>query len=519
MSAKNTNIKAKEIAFKVLEGITTGTTNPVVTILNLRNPKDNASGKLEPNPSNMEYGQFAINYDANAEKIFIKNSADKLAIFEPSKKILTYVDEQDAKLQSQIDIINSPDNIKGSFAYADKKLEEKLELQISDKVSSVTGIKGILATKDYENNITLEGVVSSNDKILGVGNSGFTSTLYATYEWDSGTVKLFGKSPNEPISEFKIQTGEKLISAEPYVSLGNEEPPLVKDDLYVKFSFGTDGIVHEVVYCHITPLLPIYTFNSSNTITFEKTTNAQTDINVTGSVNISDEVQLDGSKNVLKEVSGGLFVSNIINSGTYNSSSRDAEYIIKTLYSNALNETPNPSTLSDGELAINIFKDNEKIFFKNSSGTELAIFDTSKNILKVANEYVLSEILKLTDPNRTGSLQYQINYEASRAKEKENELEKKIEIINGDNATEGSFLHADKILENKLMLLIDQITGGTGAPVIIFGGITNTASVDFEQETKTITTNVRVSKKEGNNLVVESDGLYSNLTEIDGGTF
>ena len=59
-----------------------------------------------------------------------------------------------------------------------------------------------------------------------------------------------------------------------------------------------------------------------------------------------------------------LFVSNIINSGLYNSSNRDNEYIVKTLYSNANNETPNPSTLFDGEMAINIFKDNEKIFFK-----------------------------------------------------------------------------------------------------------------------------------------------------------
>ena len=515
----STNINAKDIAFKVLEGVVTGTTNPAVTILNLRNQRDGASNKSEPNPSNMEYGQFAINYNANSEKIFIKNSADKLAVFEPSTKLLSYVDEKVTGLQDQIDIINSPDNISGSFAYADKKLEEKLQLKISDKVNSITGTKGILATKDYENNVTLEGVVNSTDKILSVGNSGFTSTLYATYDWDSGTIKLFGKSVNDPISEFKIQTGEKLISAEPYVGVGTETPPLVTGDLYLKFDFGTDNIVNQTVYCHISPLLPVYTFNKSNTITFEEATVDETHKTVTGKVNISSESQTDGSKNVLKEVSDGLFVSNIINAGLYNSSNRDNEYIIKTLYSNAKNETPNPSTLSEGELAINIFKDNEKIFFKNSSGTELAVFDTSKNILSVANEYALSEITKLTDPNRTGSLQYQINYEVARAKEKENELDKKIQTINGDVGTEGSFLHADKVLENKLLLLIDQITGGTGSTVILFGGITNTTSVNYDQETKTITADVRVSKKEGNNLIVETDGLYADLTEIDGGTF
>ena len=518
MVTKNTNINAKDIAFKVLEGVVTGTTNPAVTILNLRNQRDGTSGKSEPNPSNMEYGQFAINYDANVERIFIKNSANQLAVFEPSKKILKYVDEKDQALQDQIDIINSPDNVNGSFAYADKKLEEKLQSKIDGKVTSITGIKGVLATTDYDRNVTIEGVVSGNDKILGVGNSGFTSTLYLTYDWNSGTIKLFGKSPNDPISEFKIQTGEKLISAEPYIGKGNEEPPLIKDDLYIKYVFGTDDVIGQTIYCHVTPLLPVYNFNSSNTITFSSTTIDQTHKDITAKVNVSEQNDGEGF-NVIKTLSDGIFVSSIIDSGLYNSSSRDQKNSVRLLYSNSNDEYPNPATLANGEVALNIFKDNEKIIFKNSSGTELAIFDTSKNILKVANEYALSEISKLTDPNRTGSLQYQINYEVSRAKDKESELEKKIDIINGDNATEGSFLHADKILEDKIMLLIDQITGGTGVPVVIIGGITNTASVDFDQGTKTITTNVRVSKKEGNNIKIETDGLFSDISEIDGGTF
>lgn len=511
------NLNKREVATMVLDSIVSGSTNPTVTILNLRKAID--TSKEEPSPETLAYGQLAINYDSNKEKIFIKNSADKVISFDASHKMFSYIDEADEILQSQIDTINGDETVEGSFSHADKVLKDELTEDINERVLSVTGVKGVRSTTDASNNVTVEGVVKMTDNILSVDNSGFSATVYATYDWESGSVKLFGKNQNKPLSEFKIQTGEKLLQSEAVIGVGNETPnPLIQGNLYIKYSFGTDGEVHEVVYCDVTSLVSIYSTIETDTI--ESTINKvdPTHYTIESNVKVSGTVSSINEHNAIQIKPDGLFVSDVHDSGTYTNDTRENKDKLQVLRSDGLNESPLPSTLLDGELAINTYKDNEKIYFKNSQGDELAVFDTTENILKIVDEKIANEIKKLTDPNNPASLQYQINYEVSRAKYAEDEINKKIEIINGNEATEGSFTHADKVLENKLMLLINDITGSTGeTTVTIIGGVTDTASNTFDTNTNTLSTNVLISTEDGNHIEKKSDGLYAHINSLDGG--
>lgn len=510
--------KYVDIAAKAL-GIVTGETNPSVTILNLRNLPDGDSKKEEPNPDLMQYGQIAINYTSTKEKIFFKNNAGELAVFDTSKNIFIYVDEKDKELQDQIDIINGDDTVNGSFAHADKVLEEKLTPMIQERILSVEGTKGIKAVTDNSKNVTLEGVVRNNDKVLSVDNSGFTTTIYADYDWDSGTVRLMGKNANVPISEFKIQTGEKLISAEPYIGIGNESPQLVRDDLYLKYSFGTGGEVHEIVYCHLSPILPVYKGKDTKTATITIDKTDATNYEVSADVKVSNPPVVSGIKNTIEVLDDGLIVKNVYDAGVYTLNSRADEAKIQHLRSSVLNEQPLPSQLKDGEIVINNNAGHEKLFIKNSNNNQVAIFDTTSNILTIVDTKIADGIFKLTDPNRTSSLQYQINYEVTRAKTAEQVNADAIAKINGNETLNGSFAHADKVLKNELLELIDNITGGTGSTVTIFGGNTETASVDYNTATKTVTANVNVSSEAGNNIVIKDDGLFSRVSELNAGTF
>lgn len=50
-------------------------------------------------------------------------------------------------LQDQIDIINGGDNVNGSFAHADKVLEDKLTPLVNNKVQQINAGKGIKVTE------------------------------------------------------------------------------------------------------------------------------------------------------------------------------------------------------------------------------------------------------------------------------------------------------------------------------------------------------------------------------------
>lgn len=147
---------------------------------------------LTPSLDVLDNGVIAINNRLDKEKIYFRGeneSPSKVRIveFDTTKNIMKLVDQkiQDTDiggLQNDIDIINGGDNVNGSFAYADKALENKLRPLINDKIQTINGTKGVKAVTilDTNNNksVTIEALVRTNDLILAIDDvSGITSTL------------------------------------------------------------------------------------------------------------------------------------------------------------------------------------------------------------------------------------------------------------------------------------------------------------------------------------------------------
>ena len=502
------NFEKLDVTARATTAINPGQTTPSVTILNLRNVIG-AGNKEEPEAESLEYGQIAINVSSNKEKIFFRNDTNKLAVFEPSKKVLDEALSGDTKLQDQIDIINGDENTEGSFTHADKVLEDKLTPIINSKVQSVTGIRGVKATTDTAQNVTVEGVIHINDKILSIDNSGFTSTLSLTYDWDNGIMSLIGKDPNNPISQFRIQVGEKLLSVESYIGTGSESPiPLTNGNIYLKFSFGNEDGVNDIVYGDLTPLISVYQGLNNNGI--QVTVNKEDNLNYTveASLHIAPDNTEEGIKNITRLTENGLFTGNKFDAGNYSADARDNEYKFQVLRNNNQDIAPLPSSLLDGEIAINTFQGKEKIYFKNSSGNTLAVFDTTQNILSVVDEKILTEISKLTDPNLTSSLQYQINYEIARAEAVEKEINDELDIINGDDNTEGSFRHVIKIVQEQLAAEIDSITASTATNIIGQSNQNIIVNVHNQETQKIIEVILSISRNTGNAITSLSDGIF-----------
>ena len=126
--------KYSEVIKKVL---TTGSTNPAVTILNLRNMPEADT----PAPEDMEYGQVAINFNPGNERLFIKNRNNEIVSFASTESLSNQIESIRKSLQDQIDIINSDKSVEGSFAYADKILEDSLREEFLKEIEKITGVE------------------------------------------------------------------------------------------------------------------------------------------------------------------------------------------------------------------------------------------------------------------------------------------------------------------------------------------------------------------------------------------
>jgi hypothetical protein len=85
---------------------------------------------VKPNSSNIEYGEIAINYNKNEEKIFIKNDNDEIIEFRDKK----YIDNINSKKQ---DIISDIETIrqnasKGATALQSVPEEYVTETELQD---------------------------------------------------------------------------------------------------------------------------------------------------------------------------------------------------------------------------------------------------------------------------------------------------------------------------------------------------------------------------------------------------
>lgn len=161
---------------------------------------------IVPSLDKLDEGVIAINNRKDKEKIYFRGEVDesgttKIVEFDPTATIMKLVDQkiQDTDighLQDQIDIINGGDNVNGSFAHADKVLEDKLTPFINDKVQQINAGKGIKVTESVVNNnksVLVETVVKSNDLVLSVdATSGLTSTIKMNIS--GNTISLLGRN-------------------------------------------------------------------------------------------------------------------------------------------------------------------------------------------------------------------------------------------------------------------------------------------------------------------------------------
>lgn len=136
---------------------------------------------------------------------------------------------------------------------------------------------------------------------------------------------------------------------------------------------------------------------------------------------------------------------------------------IQVLHSN-FPTAPSLDTLDEGMIAINNRKDKEKIYIRGEvdidGTTKIVEFDPTSNIMKMVDE-------KIKDTDIGG-------------------LQDQIDIINGSSSVDGSFEHADKILENKLTPVInskiESVNAGKGIKVT--ESVSNNKSVLIETVVK-----------------------------------
>lgn len=148
---------------------------------------------------------------------------------------------------------------------------------------------------------------------------------------------------------------------------------------------------------------------------------------------------------------------------------------IQVLHSN-FPIAPSVDKLDDGVIAINNRKDKEKIYFKGevdeTGKNKIVEFDPTSAIMKMVDEKI-----KDTD---IGHLQEQID------------------IINGSSSVDGSFEHADKVLEDKLTPVINNKIESVNAGK----GIKVTENVTGNSKSVTIETVVK-----SNDLVLSLDNV------------
>ena len=162
-------------------------------VLNLRSSEQ---GK-KPTQEQIEYGQIAVNYNENNERIFIKNSTNNIIDFIPTHEV-------DKHIQ---------DNVKLSSGYTESSLSnEELEPKPNDSLDTAVG-KLHKSIKDNE-----EVISSAIDKIRN--STGFDENLgfSSTNELISGTTSLkdaiekVADKANSGVDTSTLATKEELQS-------------------------------------------------------------------------------------------------------------------------------------------------------------------------------------------------------------------------------------------------------------------------------------------------------------------
>lgn len=94
---------------------------------NIIHKRSSINGNL-PSPSNLEYGEIAVNYNANNEKLTIKNSNNVIAFFPSMTIIQAAIDEEKTARESGDEVLTS--------AYTE------LEIRVRNLESKIQALEG-----------------------------------------------------------------------------------------------------------------------------------------------------------------------------------------------------------------------------------------------------------------------------------------------------------------------------------------------------------------------------------------
>jgi hypothetical protein len=184
-------------------------------------------------PSKLLNGQIAINNSKGKEKLYIRSqdSESSFVEFEPTESILLKVEDiitntDIGGIRDEVDTIAGDGA--GSFKKADEVLENKLTAKIQTKVSNITSSFGIKTdiTPDEEGNrkATLQAITKADDHFLSVDSvSGIQSDIKLTIE--GKTIFLVGRNENTYSSV--------TVPGDNLTFFGTEGVGLVKDGVNV----------------------------------------------------------------------------------------------------------------------------------------------------------------------------------------------------------------------------------------------------------------------------------------------
>lgn len=179
----------------------------------------------KPSPSNIMTGELAINYAANGETLYIKNSKEEIAEFKDDKyyqKQLSGLATKDELAQKQ-DIISDIDTIRNNAA---------------NYKGTVTGVKINGTTKNPSNGVVDIGNVATSVKIDGVSktpSNGVVDVGYVNKQLITSTSSTMTLSPN--IYYRNTSTSLSTLT----ITLGSIANSNIINEYFIEFTTSSSG--------------------------------------------------------------------------------------------------------------------------------------------------------------------------------------------------------------------------------------------------------------------------------------
>ena len=190
----------------------------------------------KPSPSNIMTGELAINYAANGETLYIKNSEEAIAEFKDDKYYQKQLSELATKneLAQKQDIISDIDTIRNNAA---------------NYKGTVTGVKINGTTKNPSNGVVdLGTVITSHQDISGKQDKLVSGTNIKTINGESvlgsGDITISGGASSSAYPEVNHGTGDTTFTLTPNTFHVWDEVT----SLTLNFDNETSGVANEYLF-------------------------------------------------------------------------------------------------------------------------------------------------------------------------------------------------------------------------------------------------------------------------------